>query len=621
MAPTGMIGDPNAMYQYALARTQMADLFLMQLGVASSSLAPPVISPVFPNPGNAPIPVTSPLPTMRDVTWSVPAMPAAFSGSLSIDRYLPAPFDEAPPVLSFPAAPTAFTDPIPPNPPIDLNFTYPTLSLTLPTPPALLSLRTYTFDGVNLPTLDSNVPELLIGAPSNVAYTPGPQYSSALLSQVQTTLLDRVANGGTGLPGSVETAIWDRAREREYRQMAAALAELEKMETLGYAFPPGVYIDARLKLQTEMQNTTAGLSREIMIKQAELEMNNILHSIDTAVTLESKLVDYINQIEQRNFESCRYATEAGISIYNARVQAYAHYLDAYKLKVAIYEAQIRGELAKVEAFKTEMESERIKAETNTAIVQSYRAQVDAALANVEVYKAQLAAIQTRAEVEKLKVQAFGEEVRAYVGKINAYTANVEAYKVGVAAETSKQEAFRSRVESYAARVASGVKEAEAKIEEYKGLIQAKIAELDGYKAAIAGASEQARATSLYNTSQSEVYRAQVAALSSYNDVLAKQWQVAVDQAQRVAEIGVSAAKANAELYMTTRSLALDASKVGAQVAAQLGSAALNAIHWSSSFGQSVSEAISTSTSYSDSTSHSESLSSSNSTNTNYNYSV
>jgi hypothetical protein len=98
-------------------------------------------------------------------------------------------------------------------------------------------------------------------------------------------------------------------------------------------------------------------------------------------------------------------------------------------------------------------------------------------------------------------------------------------------------------------------------------------------------------------------------------VLTKQWQATIEQAARIAEIGVSTAKANAELYITVRQSAIEAAKVGATVSAQLGAAALNAINWSSTDSSSKSESKSTSESSVDSTSSSVSQS------TNYNYSL
>jgi hypothetical protein len=445
-----------------------------------------------------------------------------------------------------------------------------------------LSIATYSFGGINIPSLVEEVPVLNLVSPSIREYVPGAQYTSALLTTLQTTLQDRIENGGTGLPADVEDAIWDRGRDREYRQMRDALADLERMETLGFSFPPGVYVDARIKIQTEMGYNAANISREIMIEQAKLELQNILKALDTATALEGKLIDYTNQIEQRAFEAARYATQAGVEIYNAQVRAYAAYVDAYKTKIAVYEAQIRGELAKVEAYRAEVAAEQAKAQINTALVAQYKTQVDAALSSIEIFKAEVGAIQAKADIEKLKVQIFGEQVRAYGARVNAYTANVEGFRASIQAESSKQEAFKASVDAYNAQVSAAVKVIEAKISEYKGQIDAKNLEWNGYKAQADAEASRVKALADSQTAEADIYRAQISGISSFNEVLTRQWQVAVEQAQRTAEIGISAARANAEQYLTTRGLLLDANKVGAQVTAQMGAAALNAVNYSNS---------------------------------------
>jgi hypothetical protein len=576
------IGNPNIMYAFALSRTQDASLYLDQLGNLTAALTPPVITPVFPTGGDVPTPVVVDTPTFNPITWAAPVAPSTFVGSLEVDDLMPEPFEETAPLLSFGAAPT-FSELAPDAPPINFTFEDPELSLDLPSVPSLLSLNITAFAGMDLPTaISSDIPELTVGAPSAIAYEPGASYTSSLLSLVQTSLTDRITNGGTGLNAAAENAIWERGREREYRQKADAILALEQMESMGYALPPGGYVDARLKIETEMAAQIAGHSREVMIKQAELELENVKQALTLANTLESILIQNHNNQEQRNFEAARYATQAGIEIYNARVKAYAAYLDAFKTRVQIYEAQIRGEMAKVEAYKAQVEAESAKAQVNTSLVQQYKAQVEAAMSGVEIYKARIQGIQTKASIEKLKVEVFGEQVKAYGAKVNAYSAGVEAFKGLTQAEATKQEAFKAQVQAYTAIVDAQVKQITARIEAFKGQIAVKNAEWDGYKAVVTGETARVQGLAAVNQALADAYRAEVQGASSYNDTITKQWQVALDQAQRVSEIGISAAKANAELYMTTRSIATDAAKVGAQVSAQLGAAAINAINWSTS---------------------------------------
>lgn len=608
------LGSPGGISAYADQQTDAANTFLLQLGELVANLVPPVITPVFPDGPEAPAQITTELPEFQTVVWTAPNAPAAFTGDLDISDLIPASFTDTPPVLVFPTAPT-FSELSPDAPPIDTSFEMPTLSVTLPAAPDLLSLSVVPFDGVTLPTFDAEAPEMTIVEPSIREYVPGASYTSALLTALQTSLQSRIEEGGTGLAPDVENAIWDRGREREARAAREALDKLDQMEALGFAFPPGVFVDARLRLITETDFAQRGHSREVMIKAAELELDNVKHALTTANALEGQLITYSNAVEQRLFDSCKYATEAGVAIYNAKVQGYVAMIEAFKALVQVYEAQIRGEIAKVEAYKAQIEAEQTKAQINQTLVESYKVQVDAAMSSIRIFEAEIEGIQAQTEIEKMKIMIYGEQVKAYGVKVNAYTAGVEGFRATIQAEGAKIDAYRSSVEAYSAQVGAQTKIIDARIAEFKGNLDANVSQWSAYESAWRGEAAHAQAISAFNTSLSDSFRAEVSAVTSFNETLTKQWQVALDQAQRTAEIGISAAKSNAELYVTTRSLALDAAKIGATVSSQLGAAALNAINWSSSMSTSIGQSISTSYNNSSSNSFSES------TSHNYNYSA
>lgn len=581
--PTGpqVWGDPNLMFSLSQQLIRDAENYVAAL--ENTNIVAPVINPNFPTIATPPAPVTAGLPALVDVTWTVPLEPAPFNGTVDTSGLLPGPFNGQVPVLNFSSPPTTFNGVVPPSPSIDLNFIFPEVSITLPKVPSLLSLAVVPFNPVVIPSFDAMVPTLTINPPNIIRYVEGPLYTSALLTQLETDLQNALEEGTwTGLPGPIEQALWDRAREREYRQMADALMDLERMETMGFAFPPGVYIDARIKMQTEMQNTTAGLSREIMVKQAELTLTNIIKARDDATSLESKLIDYANQVAQRTFESLKYATEAEIAIYNAQVETYKAQLQGFQTQALVFDTKIKGLLAQVEVLKAQITYEQTKAEINTAIVQQYAAEVQATQAIIDIYKVQVEIIQTQANIQKIKVDVFGAQIQAFVGQVNAYTAEVEGYKAYVETQGVIESAYKTSVDAYAAEVNAGVAEVNATVAVFKGKIDAYTAQLDGYKAAITGMVGQAQAASLYNTAESEVYRAEVAALTSYNTVLTQQWQAILNEQEKIAEVAISAAKANGDLFIAARGLSLDASKVGAQVSAQLGASALGAIHWANS---------------------------------------
>ena len=611
VTPTGLVpqwGDAGAMFGMSQDLIKQTEAYIKTIGTLTAGLFPPVINPNFPSISAPPKPITATAPTLIDVKWQTPSTPGPFAGTVDISKYMPSPFTGAQPTLNFGSPPKQFAANIPASPAIDLNFTYPTVLLTLPNAPTLMTLTQVNFNPLDIPTFDKTVPELKISPPSPIPYVEKAFYTSTTLTDIQNSLQKALTDDtDTGLTAETQQALWDAAREREYRQQAAGLMELERMEALGYAFPPGVYIDARIKLQTETNNTLAGLSRDIMVKQADLHLQNVMKSRELAVTLEGQLITYYNAIAQRSFEAARYITEASVQIYNAQVQAYAAQLEGFKAQVQAYEAQIRGIEAQIAQTRARIDFERTKAEINTALVGQYKAEIDAALSYLEIYKTQVQIIQIRAGVEKTKVDVFSAQIQAYVGQVNAYTAEVEGYKAQVETQGAIENVYRTQVEAYTAQVQAGVAAANALVAQFRGQVEAYTAQLDGYKASLQAMVSQAQSAQMFNTANVDAYRALTQADAAYNETLTKQWEAIINEQLQVTQVAVKAAEANAQLYISVRQLSLDAAKVGAQVAAQLGAAALSAIHWQNSSNWSLSG------------SNSSAVSTSNSTSENHNY--
>lgn len=562
--------------------------FAEELAEGAANINPPEIAITAPDLPDQPTLMTVDPPSLEDATWSLPNLPPTFSGELDVEGVLPEPFDQDPPSLVLGAVPDPQFGEIPDAPGVNLDFEDPVLDLNLPEKPELLSINIRRFDGVDIPEApsDEELPQFDLVAPTIREYTEGAEYTSGLLTALRDELTDRIENGGTGLNPDVENAIWDRGREREARAMRDSVLDLERMEEMGFDLPPGVYLDARLRINTENAAANMGLSREIMIKQAELELEGVNQALTLARQVESDAIQYANQIAQRAFDSARYATEAGVAIYNAKVQAFGEYVTAYRAKLEAYDARIRGELAKVEVYKQEVEAERAKTEINRARVDQFRVLTDAALSAVEVYKAEVGAIQTKAEIERLKVSIFGEQVRAYASEVNAYTAQVEGYRSGVQAEMTKQDAYRSAVQAYGSRVDAASKLIDSRVAVLNSELRANELQWESYRTQAQTEGERIRAIATKNEAVARMYQSEASAVGTFNEVLARQWSAAAQAAINVTEVSLGQARANAELYMTQRSMVLDAAKVGATVAAQLGAAALSANSISTSFNNS-----------------------------------
>lgn len=552
-------------------------------------------------------------PELVEFTFSFPTPPTPLNVQLTIDDILPDQFDEEAPVLTLTDAPAAFTEASPDAPSVTTSFTDPgELVVSLPAPPALLQLNVVPFAGVTEYTFDEDAPTVDLTAPSIVPYEPGSTYTSALQTLLRSTLLTRIQDGGTGLPAAVENALWDRGREREARSQAEAIRKLEQMEAMGFHAPPGVYMDARLRILTETDAALKGVSREIMIKQAELEQANVLKALEQASVLEGQWLESWNKTEQRKFDTAKYSTEAQISLYNAKVSAFNGMLEAYKAKVNVFEAKIRAETQKVEAYRAQIAAENAKADINRALVEQYKVQSDVALSSIEIFKAKVDAIRSKAEIEKLKVEIFREQIGAFTAKVNAYTAQVEGYRASTQAEVSKQDAFKSKVQSYVAQVEAASKVIDARVSELKAKVDVKQSEYEGYKSTVSAESARIAALSSYNTALTDQYKAETQASAAFNDALTKQWSAQIEFIKSKAEVATQVAKTNADIVTATGNIAVEAAKASGQIAAQIGAAALSAYNISASASMSASASVSASNSSSQSGSATDSYSESDS---------
>lgn len=595
--------DLNTVFTLSGQIIQSAEQYVTTLAENGSFVAP-VINVDFPKLATAPNPNIPNFPELiglnfpnAGITWEMPTAPQPNIPPINVSTDLPGPYNgPGAPDVSYPAIPVRDYGQAPPAPGLDLNFTYPTINVTFPNVPNLLAINTIQFNPLVIPTFEINPPILLVLAPSPIPYVEEAFYTSPELTLVQTSLSDAINSGtDTGLDAATQQAIWNAAYEREYRAQFNALEELERMEQLGYAFPPGVFINARLKIQTETAYTIGGLSRDIMVKQAEMHLENVIKARELAVSLEGKLIDYYNEIANRSLAAAKYITDAAVAIYNGQVAAYAATIEGFKAQVMAYDTQIKGIQAYVDQLTAQIAFEKTKAEINVALANIYKTEADVAVSQIEIYKLQVEIIQTEANIQKIKVDIFSAEIQAYVGEINGYAAEVEAYKAVVETSQVKANIYKTDVDAYAAGVTAGAAKANAYIEQQKNQVAIYEAQLDAFKATLQTLVAEAQAANAFNLANVEAYKGEVAGLLGYNAALEKEWQAIIDENLQVTQVALKQAEVNVQSFISERQIATDANKVAAQVMAQLGAAALNAIHWSNqqSWSSSISNSGST----------------------------
>jgi len=541
--------------------------------------------------------------------------------------------------------------------PIDLNIPVPTpLTAAAPDAPALPAVVIPDAPALvlpDVPTLFSiNLPgEPLLDLPTFTAVQPGsplapdylfafaePTYTSQLLTDLR-AILDTWVNGAsTGLAPAVEQAIWDRDRSREVAASQRKITDaFRSYAARGFTKPPGaLYLDISQALQ-DSQATLVAQSREVMIKQADLEQSNRHFAFETAWKVEEGLITYQNQIAQRAYEAAKFAQQVAIDIFHETVARYVADIQAYVANVEVFKAELQAQLSLLDIYKAELDGQRLISEINNQAVEVYKAEIDAARAVIDIFRAQVEAANTAAQVNKTQIEAFaaqvgayGETVRAKAAEYDAYLTQVKAQEAIVEVFVAQTSAYNNQVQGFKATVDAQVAQTdidikinqELPLEVFKSLTES-------YRVQVGAEVDRVGALTKEYEVAGQVYGAEVTGEAARVNSEVAVYKADTDVSVATGNLRIEAAKANVQVLVQQVTLLVEALKGGAQVAAQLAAAALSSVNLSGqlgthySFGETQSLSNSESITHADSTANNimtaDYTNTSTATNNNYNY--
>lgn len=537
----------------------------------NSIYTPPTVSVQWQTLAAPSLPPVPNLPDLPEVALKIPGgAPGPLTDTIAdvqIDD-----FDLQPPVLNFGSAPTLTIGAVPSIPQVRDVAIPDAPAVSLPGAPQFLALQTHSFGGINLHEdwLDKldDIPELSILQPAPFAYSPGARYASQLLDDLKATLNARI-RGGTGLNPAVEQAIWDRSRDRE-TQIALAREQdvMRASEALGFPLPSGVLAAQLQDARRDYYDKLSGLSRDIAIKQAEMEQANLQQATQLALQLEATLLEDAYKLEALAIDAAKTAAENAIAAHNAAVEHFKALLSGYQAYASAYETVIKAELNKVEVFKALLSAEQTKADINKSLVERYKAEIDGSMAVVQIYQARIGAAKTLVELEGTRIQAGAEQVKAFVATVNAETAKADLYKTTVGAEATKVEAFNALARAYASKVGAQAEKARVEIAKLQAKTGVKALEWDGWKAQLAAATAEVEAAARTSSVMLDGYRAGAQAAESQAMSFMRRWESDIKQYEAGTNITLHAAKINTDATLHANDARMEAAKVGLTTSSQ-----------------------------------------------------
>ena len=492
--------------------------------------------------------------------------------------------------------------------------------LVMPQMPALVEINVPSFDGLTLPLFDANAPEFEATALPGILQWSEPTYHTEILDEVL-GVIRNLWSGGSGIPPAVEQAMVERAMSREDMIANREIDSVaEEFSLHGFTMPTGMQAARTDQMRQDLALKKLSLNRELTIKFAEWQIENIRFGVQQAIAAENVYVNIFLNSAQRMFEAAKFQIESQLNIYNAQVALFNARMNGYQIEASVFDTLVKAELSKIEVFKAEIEAEVARGQINEQKVRTYTAQVQALQTEVEIYKARMQGAQVQSDVIRSRIEAYKADVQAYGERIQADKVRFDAYESQVKGEAAKAGIIDAEARAYAALVQGkasvadiDVKRAELIIQKNRSRVEAYIADLDAEKAKIQSQSAviQSGAQAYIAETQRFAAQAQAETAKAQVQVSAKETElrtgVSYYQAQVQAYIG------NMEQLIRQAGLVVDALKAAGQISSTLAAGAMAGVHVGATLTGS--GAVSASGAYSEVFSQSKSESK----NENYNY--
>lgn len=319
---------------------------------------------------------------------------------------------------------------------LNVPITHPTKpTYSMPVLGGMLDIVLPDIPTIVFPTIDIEPPVYDIPVPKQWSFNTDNILISddPLIMECVSRLTNDIRYGGTGLTPAVEAAIWNRDLERNEQTLQDSTDKLvQTWAKTGFSLPDGLLAHSLAELQKEYENRRIDRSREIAIKQADLEQANLFKSIEMASGLMAHIIGLEIEHEKLVLEAQNLTAKYANEFISMQIEIYKSKIDAYRATAQVYEMIIRAELAKVEVYKAQIEGQKLIGEVNQQTVQIYSERMKAIAVMIDTYKTEIQAMTSEMEMEKTKIEANKLQFDAWAKTadvaIAKYNGEVEMYK-------------------------------------------------------------------------------------------------------------------------------------------------------------------------------------------------
>lgn len=301
-----------------------------------------------------------------------------------------------------------------------------------------------------------------------------PKYQCELLDTLHGKIQGIVSGNdtATGLPIQIEQALFDRANDRESREVLRLKQDaIDTWAARGFELPSGVLNKQLNAINEQASLKSAELNRDILVQSAQWRIETLRFAIEKGVALEELCFNIWNNGVNRLFESVRFAFTAE--------------LEKQKAILTMIETLLKTAQIKADVVKTKVEVIKARFDAYRAEVSAFAELISAQKVKFDVYASKMSAYKTivSAHAERLKSKADVVGTIANT-KITKYKADIDAYRAELQVAMSEAELKtkysdmvinttmnyeRLKIEEYKAKLQRALQEAQLALEAMKAL--------------------------------------------------------------------------------------------------------------------------------------------------------
>jgi surface antigen len=424
-------------------------------------------------------------------------------------------------------------------------------------------------------------------------YTP--EVRTEVVSQIKAIL-----GGSTGIPD----LIWNMIEARARQQLRATARQAKEEATTYWAsrghFLSNGQLRKRVDIASEVEREgVSELVRELVIQDAKIYVERLNTALAQGIALEDHLVRLYNTITDREFRAKQLLIELRLQVARYKVERYNTLLQAVQIEAGIFDTLVRGELAKLEQTKAELEKQKLVGQLNQQQLEAYRAQIAGITAKYDLFSKQVEAVVAQYDADRTKVAAFSETVKAYQAKVQAKEAEWRGYAEAVRGEIAKQDSYRisaeifgQRVQAYATGVQADRARLDAQVEAAKLRLERTNAELERVQKELDAEAKRVEAVLRAKESEVRVFEAEGKVESDRVTSDAQRLRVLVENVRSQMQAQIQETQLKIEEAKNIRALQEEGLKTMASIQASIASSALAALNIGATIQESASNSYS-----------------------------